>query len=408
MRNGIFNGLDELETMKIDYADVQIIQDGVLDSLKELKVFTFEESSLRNIEISINGLTGAEPLRKLENVTFTYKLTESINRNSFTGLTNVKLLDLRYCQIEFIGENSFDSISESIEILDLSGNKLTTVPSDLFNAMLPKDDLKIHIYGNSWHCGCELQSLKLTIVQYEDNFYTSNSIECLTPAVCRSPNILIATCFEVCEIPSSTPRPTTTTTTTTTSPPNQNDYVNKQCYKQNESKSVDSVTVSIKRPRGAMMITENEYGKVNLKIDIENAQDNLLVIWFDELQNSADISDDDINCMSANGITPTSILDLKDNVLYSFCLMDTTSSTVSPLDCVPYMKRQYEIDSVWLYGSSKPLTISLIAIGSALNVLLGIAIGFWIFKYNPFSTRVSQLSNDTIKPKDLFPSKYDG
>lgn len=411
MRNGMFNGFDELETIEIKSANVKIIETGVLDSLRELKALTFVQSSTRNIELSLNGLTGAEPLQKLENVSFTYKLTGSINRNTFTGLPNVRILDLSSCQIEFIGENSFDSIGKSIKVLDLSSNKLITIASELFNAILPNDDLKIHIYGNSWNCSCELQSLKLTIELYRDNFDTSNSIECVTPSACRSPNILETTCFDDCDMPSTTLKPTTisttTTTTTTTSPQNQNEHFSKQCYKPNESDSDDKVTVSIKRPIGAMKITETENGQVHL--NIENEHDDLMVIWFDELQNSVDISDDDVNCVSTKEITSAPIPDFKENVIYTFCLMDATSSTVSPLDCMSYMKRrEHEIDSFWLYESNKPITIALIVISSVVSVGFGIAIGFWIFKYKLFSKHGSQKSNGSLNQQDSsFNLKFD-
>lgn len=389
MEKGIFNGLNELEIVNIRSAGaVNIIETGVLDTLTELQEFTFEQSLKNNPYISIDGLTGSEALSKLEYVKIRYNLANSIKKSTFVGLINVKRLDLSTCQIQSIEDSSFDPISETIEELDLSGNLLTTLSDAVFHMLLPNIK-SVDISGNSWDCECHLLHLRLFIEQYQHNF---NGYNCSTPASCRSNNLLECENFSVCEMP-STSTPTTTSTTTTTPPPNTNFTL--QCQKRNELAMPD--TVSIKRPIGSMTISEAENGELNLNIELEQDATSPVVVWFDENQNSGGMAGEDISCVSRNGIESIPITNLLSNVTYTFCLMDKSSTSVSPLDCISYAARNVQIEPVWLYESSKTLTITLAVIVLTINVMVGIAIGFWMLKFNPFSKhKFSRESIDSV------------
>lgn len=383
IESGIFNGLDELEKINIISAmSVYRIEKGVLDTLTELQEFTFEQSLKGNPELIINGLTGSEELAKLEYVKIKYNLTNSIRSSTFIGLTNVKRLDLSSCQIQSIGDNSFDPISGTIEELDLSGNALTTLSDGVFNMVLP-NIVTIKINGNKWHCECPLLLFRLFIEQYENNFIGS---VCETPTLCKSNSILTADeCFDGCETPVTTTR--APTTMTTSSPPETNILV--ECHKRD--KLTITNTVSIKRPIGYMTISEVENGEENLTIEYAQAGIPLAVIWFDGNQNSGQmIGEEEINCISESEITSIPITNLKHGVLYSFCLVHNTSTTVSPFDCIPYMKRSKATDAVWLFESSKTLTLTLVAISLVVSIFVGVAFGFWILNYNPFSKHNDQ------------------
>lgn len=141
-----------------------------------------------------------------------------------------------------------------------------------------------------------------------------------------------------------------------------------------------------------MTITETENGEITLNIESEQDAASSVVIWFDENQVSGEMIGDEIHCASKNGIRSLPITNLVNNVLYSFCLMDKNSSSVSPFDCISYVKRDNDIASVWLFASSKTLTITLVVLSLTLNVAVGIAIGFWLLNYNPFSKRHSRMN----------------
>lgn len=384
LESGTFNGLNELEIINIKAAKgINKIGKGVLDALTELKEFTLEQTLKSNPEISVSGLTGSGDLSKLEYVKIKYNLTDSIKKSTFVGLTNVKRLHLSTCQIKSIEDNSFDPIGATIEELDLSGNSLTTISNGVFNMVLPNIKM-ISINGNSWHCDCDLVSFRLFIEQYEDNFY---GYDCSSPSECRISNILESDCFTECEIPSTTTSIATTTTRTTTSTPDANIMV--ECAILN--------TVSIKRPIGYMTISENENGEESL--NIKNVEDGIsaVVIWFDESQNSGEMIGEEINCISES--TSITIANLRNNVLYSFCLMDSTSTSVSPLDCISYLKRSDQMKSAWLLESSKTLTVILLVVSLVLSIVVGIATGFWILNYNPFSKHNNQMDNSSLKSR---------
>ncbi len=382
IENGMFNGLDQLEIINIKYATgVNKIENGILDTLTELREFTIEETS-KNPEIGINGLTGSGPLSKLEYFKIKYNLTNSIKKSTFIGLTNVKWLDLSSCQIKYIEDNSFDPISETIEVLDLSGNGLTTVSYGVFSMDLPNIQT-ITISGNKWHCDCDLYPFRLFVDQYQDNFI---GFECTSPTECR---IDSNDCFTICETPPTTTTavttPTTTTIQTTTSSSDRNFMV--QC--QNDQ-AIPDASILIKRPMGSLTIDQNKNGEVNLKIETEEDTNSIAVIWFDENHKS-----EEINCISKNEITSIPITNLKNDMTYSFCLLDKNNTSVSPLDCISYAKR--DVQTVWLFESTKPLTVTLVVISLALNVVVGIAIGFWMVKHNPFSKHNNESSKFSMQ-----------
>ncbi|KAJ6645386.1 Leucine-rich repeat-containing protein 4B, partial [Pseudolycoriella hygida] len=368
--NGIFNGLNALETINIKSAKgINRIENGVVDTLSELKEFTLEQSLKSNPEININGITGSEALLKLEYVKIKYNLTNAIRKSSLKGLTKIKSLDLSSSQIKSIEDNSFDAISDTIEQLDLSGNSLTTVPSELFHMVLPNIKT-INIGGNSWHCDCDLVSFQLFIKQYERNFI---GYDCSSPTACRATNIVESDCFSDCEIPVTTTSLITTTVATTEevtfSPPGANFMI--QCDNTPDK-------VSIKRPIGYMTITESENGDINLNFEDEMDSTSSVIVWFNEEQNSGHVVGDQINCFDKEGVASIPITDLTDNKIYSFCLMDKGSTSVSPLDCISYMKRQLRNDPVWLFESSKTLTLTLMIISLTICVLIGMGIGYWV------------------------------
>lgn len=392
IRNGTFNGLNELEIINIRGAGkVNRIESGILDNLTELKEFTFEQSLKGNPEININGITGSSHLSKLEYVKIKYNLGDGVKRTTFTGLTNVKILDLSSCQIKSIEENSFDPISATIEELNLSSNLLTTVTS-LFSQALPSIKM-IYINGNSWNCICELLPFRLFIEQYQEHF---NSYVCSSPTHCNSKSMLETDCFDECDTPTTTTTAPTTAPITTppTTPTTANPDVSLQCHPPNEFQVPD--TVSMKRPIGYMTIKETEHGEINLLIEKERSSSSLVVIWFSENQSSGkELYSDDINCISSATSIP--ITNWEANVVYSICLMEKESTTVSPLDCISYTKRQGRMEAVWLFESSKTLIIILVVVGALLNVAIGIAIGFRIFNCNTLPKQNNQMTKFPIE-----------
>lgn len=386
INKGIFNGLESLEELVMELAALKTIEDGVLDVVNgTLQKITLIESSKYRSELRIDGFTGSEPMKVLEEVKFNYNLKTTITHKSFVGLQNVKILDLSNCQIVTIGAGAFDPISSSIRELNLKDNAITTLPEGLFNFMLPNEVTTILLEGNKWDCECHLMPFKMTLMEHS-NFV--GSIKCNTPSSLRDYSV-INTNFCDSYVPPPTQPTTQSTTTTTTiststtdnsSPtlPSIPEEFSQKCYEPGESEP--SKIISIKTPSAGLKVNENDYGEVLVEVD--TLSENFVLLWFSLLdqENIYYTASDEIACVigSKNSVP---IHNLKEDTTYTFCLMDSTEKTVSPLDCMSYTK-QHTLEQPWLLNSNKSFIISMTAVACSISLLIGLAIGAFVLKIN--------------------------
>lgn len=388
INKGIFNGLESLEVLVMESAALKTIEDGVLDALNgTLQKIILIESSRFSSELRIDGFTGSEPMRELEEVKFNYNLKTTITHTSFVGLQNVKILDLSNCQIVTIGAGAFDLIGSSIRELNLKDNAITTLPDGLFNFMLPNEVTAILLEGNKWDCECHLMPFKMTLIEHS-NFV--GSVKCNTPSYRRDLSVITTNFCDSYVPPSTQPTTQSTTTTTTTTtistttidnssptvPPIPEEYSQK-CYEPGESES--SEIISIKTPSARLKVNENEYGEVLVEVD--TLSENFVLLWFSELdQETYYTASDEISCAigSKNSVP---INNLKQDTVYTFCLMDSTEKTVSPLDCRSYTK-QLNLEQPWLLNSNKSFIISMTAVACSISLLIGLALGALVLKIN--------------------------
>lgn len=113
---------------------------------------------------------------------------------------------------------------------------------------------------------------------------------------------------------------------------------------------------------------------------------------------------DQVNCWSP---TNTSIMinNLTENDTHTFCLMNESAQTVSPLDCLSFRPRNAldDYDPIWLSDADKPLAIGLLVMALLICLAFGCGIGVLIvqrqanvqnrFKQN-FSTRSESMTPD--------------
>lgn len=414
INKGIFNGLESLEVLVMDGAYLKVIENGVLDVLNEtLKQFTLIASSKYWSEILIDGFTGSEPLKALENVKYNYNLKSTLSRKSFVGLTNVKTLDLSDCQIVTIGAGAFDPISSSITELNLKNNLITTLPEGLFADML-LNPVRILLDGNKWDCDCHLIPFKIALME-SSNFV--GTFQCSTPRALSGYSIIDTDfCDSYVPPPTTTtqstlPTTTTTTTTATTSTPTTSNSTPttdipsstventtpistepstpeefmQTCYAAGESEL--SKTVVIKTPRAGLTANENEYGDVI--VDVDTLTENSVLIWFSLAdRDTYYTANDEIACVIGT-TTSIPVNNLRDDTAYTFCLMDSSEKTVSPLDCISYTKRHIR-EQPWLLDSSKSLIISMLAVACSISVLVGLAVGRFVWKTEMFQRKTNQ------------------
>lgn len=397
INKGIFNGLESLKVLVMDDAYIKAIQKGVLDVLSEtLTTFTVTQSSKYWSEILIDGFTGSEPLKALEYVKYNYNLKTTITHKSFVGLQNVKTLDLSDCQIVTIGAGAFDPISNSIVDLNLKNNAIKTLPEGLFNSMLPNAFTTINLDGNKWDCQSDLCPLKMDLME-NSNFV--GTVKCSTPSYLAGLNI-IDTDFCDDYVPPSTTQTTLATTqttppttsissTTTDTEPSIPDEFRQECY---EAETDRSKIVSIKTPRAGLTIHENENGDVIAEVD--KLSENSILIWFSSVDQQTYYSaSDEITCaVGATNSIP--INNIKEETAYTFCLMDSTEKTVSPLDCISYTKGHAR-EKPWLLNDSKGLVVSMIVVACGISVFTGLAIGMFALKaYEIYENRTNNQSHN--------------
>lgn len=366
MINGTFNGLKSLEVLVMEKANGQtVINTGVLDVLNEtLKEFTLIESSKLLSSLNIDGFTGAGPLFALEYVKYKYKLSNSITRTSFVGSPNVKFLDLSECQIVTIGACAFDPISNSIRELNLKNNLITTLPEGFFSDMLRSQDITtIWLDGNRWDCECHLTYLKDCLMQNWENANFVGTVNCNTPTD-HSGNSVVDTDF--CDTP-------TTSEPIITEDASIPEEFNQKCYESGESEQ--SKNVAIKLPRASLTVHENKYGGVEVEVD--TLIKNFVLLWFASLdQETYDSATDETACViGAKKTIP--INNLKEETAYSFCMMDTTETTVSPLDCMSYAKPRTS-EQPWLFYGNKSLIISMAVVACCISFCIGLALGMFV------------------------------
>lgn len=366
LKKGTFNGLENLEVLNVIGTQLPYIEEGILDVLNDtLTEFSLEESVKLYVlkpsgTICIDGLTGsAVGMKKLENVTFRYNLKTSLLKNTFAGISNVKTLDLSNCQISIIVAGAFDSIN-SIEVLKLEGNSLTTIPEALFSHLLIRNRTQIFLKGNNFDCDCHLMPFKMSLIEHS-NFV--GELKCVSPKIYDGHRIISSKFDEYCV-------PPTTVATSTLAPTSL-------CLPSDGSENFN--VISIEAPIHRMQILQTDNDAVIL-LQADGLNENSVLIWLsldDQMNNSNSI--DNANCVIGSG-SSFRVDNLMKNSVYTFCLMDPMEVTVSPLDCISFMKKSNSNGQPWLNVNEKNRIIGITFLACGLSTLLGLAIGILSYK----------------------------
>lgn len=366
IQSGTFNGLENLEVLKIDGSQLRRIEPGVLDGLNEtLKEFSLTKAGKVSTEVLfIDGLTGTGAMTKLERVTFRYNLTISIRSSTFVGLSSLKTLDLSSCQIDTIPPDVFDSM-ESLEELKLEKNLLTTIPDSLFSVILIRNRTQIFLKDNPFRCDCTLMPFKISLIEHSSNFV--GKLECNEPFVGQE---IVTFKFD------DEPCPTTTTELSSTSslPP-------ARVCKSSDGSGMSAV-ISIDTPVHRMRLYET--GNDEVIVQVDGLKENSILIWFSlgdpSSASSAYLNGSvDTNCLIGSGST-FRIDNLMENSVYTFCLMGPSVETISPLDCISYIKMIDSDRIPWLHINQKSRSIGITFVVCGLTTLVGLAAGLMTTK----------------------------
>lgn len=454
LETGTLNGLHSLRSLDFASSAIRVFTAGVLNNLAEtLEELTLTEWISSSSPLLVDGLTGGAPMTALKRVKFYYNMDKTITERTFVGLTSVTHLDLYGCQIVAIGVNSFNPISNTIQVLNLGGNKLTTLAAGLFDLIIPRPGVRIIIESNLWQCDCQLCYFKWVLLNSDviDQFST---MECRTPISLRySPVSSTHFCFDDtdCEsyeiIPSIGPPITTTvrspnnditsttleTQTTTMSTPTNEElttenpptiieedvqlFVTQICSTFTSGEPINEI-INLNAGVSSLKIFDISAGEVY--VDVEAFDQNSALLWYDSdgynCHHEGKLTPDKNECgpkqcqisfYKINGQSPRiHVRNLRTNKAYIFCMVgDVTNASLSPLDCIPHFVAAHPTklsdETVWLKTDYRELLIGMIVLGITISVFLGMVLGYVVLQRNPGwlrgSEHVTMVSSSTAK-----------
>lgn len=412
-----FDGLGSLEN--ITFLDAQLVSGpygsnliityGMLQFAKDrLNTLTLTERvDEYHRSFSIQRMLGdrSATLTNLEYVNVKYNLS-IINSQSFTAIPYVRILDLSGCYISAIEADSFDNLNKTLLTLNLANNRLVTLPDGIFMTLnlIPiiadelfvnsETTLTIYLSDNPWHCGCKLIFTKDLFNQYS-NF--QGDFSCKSPPEIENYPIKESD-FCPCPITTTTSIPTETTETYS------DNYLEKECFSFDHIAENYTVLIQSQMKEMELSVTADE----DVLVVIESMGENLALIWFgsDTLRGASlyYVQSSNIDCISSlrKEIVITNLDKAK---VYTFCLINITHTTVTPLDCISYYHREY--NKIWFPESSQPLVIGVIVTCLVLSNIVGMTVAIifhrcWCIEHSA-TTSNGKKTESTDTPPELPP-----
>ncbi|XP_067651138.1 carboxypeptidase N subunit 2-like isoform X2 [Haliotis asinina] len=145
------------------------------NQISKITTETFKYFNARVIDLSYNMLVEIQNnfLRptapQLELLNMAGNPLRTLPRFAFEGLYRLKSLNLSNCHLERIEKNQFDNL-QNLNELDISLNKLKNIPGEVFTSL--QKDVLLHLHKNSWHCDCYVKPLKLWLESHGSDLRT--------------------------------------------------------------------------------------------------------------------------------------------------------------------------------------------------------------------------------------------
>lgn len=340
MTSEMFMGTHQsLQNLRIAKIPLKHIHTNALATLAKLIEFSLEEipCSFRLENLTGDGTTSLSKLKmillRLNNV------PTSIVRSSFTGLSSVTNLYLTGSKIESIGSGSFDSISLTVQRIDLQENRLKSLPPRLFDGFARRSSgWQVFLADNPWRCDCSLEYLRRTLINGPKQF-PGSAIKCSNDPFVGVKVIDVE--ILNCEL-------------------NCNDTVRAREY---------HIQIEDNRPDGLGVTVEPTLDTHSTKL-----------IWIDGTQQYGFIHTNNRSLLKT----------LKTNKTYIFCVLLTkNTSTISPFDCVPY-----HLSAANGFNHANDvlnvIPVVMTTLISALAFLVGFLLGCMLMKY--YFARRSKIS----------------
>lgn len=176
LRIGAFNGLHNLKKLILSQIGTISAHYRLLEPVAHsLYVYTI---AYVYVPLPFYNLLGAIKLNEITRICLcALKIGRTITKHSITNMPRVKTIFLTKSEVEVIERDSFDHIKNTLDALVLRGNKLKTLPFDLFDrlSLFLDDDI---FAGNPLQCDCNIIEIRKTFHDlFEDICSGDQSIE---------------------------------------------------------------------------------------------------------------------------------------------------------------------------------------------------------------------------------------
>lgn len=142
--------LTNLQKIYLSECRITFIDDEAFAHLTNLIELDLSHNHIQQVPSkALESLSGS--LRKLS---LAYNPIQVIDSAAFNRLSKLNTLDLSNCNLNQLKPSAFEGLNDLRE-LKLHDNKLSQLPMSVMNDL--RDYLIIDLYGNQWHCDCELR-----------------------------------------------------------------------------------------------------------------------------------------------------------------------------------------------------------------------------------------------------------
>lgn len=366
-----FRGLRELVDLHLGGTKVTGFEKTTLATLPQLTTFTMLNCGPNKITLDLFQTEGLLLLTTID--IEKCNLQNTITHETFSRLRLVKELKLPSNQITEIGDKSFSSLYSELKLLDLSGNKLTRIPTDIFKMKSMSIILKLN--ENSWICDCAMEDLRTFLQRSETPAF---QIKCEKPF--KHLNKDLSTLPYLCnETQSLSNREMNGFETT----------VEVMCEFLSSPNTLFAIGYTVPVPRNLPLI-DFENGKIF--IDKKNFFKTLDLVGIVESytkQNKIVLTCMDVWTKEKHVHIESQ---LNANQIYRFCTKPKGAENIMPSDCVVLISTQDEVVPNDEHEISDPLTslfCHFVFVMYGMTIGVGVSLGIvkyfpnWIFRQPP-------------------------
>lgn len=262
---------------------------------------------------------------------------ETIHSYDFTAIRRLRFLKLPYCNIKVIETNAFFYLNY-LELIDLTGNQLQTLPATLFDSVMERRYLiSVYLKANLWKCSCELIHIRQRLHQIEIEFAEFPSNCSASAQVLNNGEVK---CGELSQI---------------------SDHRNNGKFCKLEFLYADFPKIKIQLVNDQLTITAPKQIKEYFLIFIDgrNMQSELDCQLFRTRKSTVSVSH------------------IKQHTMHTICFLESKTITrIWPMNCVTLCKVCDNWQKVWLQMHSLWYAIRLALFVTSFGIIVGVTLGF--------------------------------